>query len=73
MLKVDVLAGQDETENKTEAGNENPKNMPTHEQIKHFGTVLGNQIGYPITKEKSDSRVVLLSSGRKPDRIVKQD
>jgi tRNA wybutosine-synthesizing protein 1 len=48
-------------------------NMPTHEQIRHFGTILSNEIGYPLTKEKSDSRVVLLSSGRKPDRIVKQD
>jgi tRNA wybutosine-synthesizing protein 1 len=47
------------------------QNMPTHDQIKHFGNSLSELIGYPLTNEKSDSRVVLLSSGRKPVRIVK--
>lgn len=47
------------------------KNMPSHEQIKHFGIVLGEKLGYQMTNEKPDSRVVLLSSGRKPDMIVK--
>ena len=45
------------------------KNMPTHDQIKHFSTLLSKELGYPITNEKSASRVVLLSSQRKPDMI----
>ena len=47
------------------------KNMPTHDQIKQFSSLLSDELSYPITNEKSDSRVVLLSSGKKPDRIVK--
>lgn len=47
-------------------------NMPTHEQIHHFGSILSEKIGYPLTNEKSDSRVVLLSSGEKPDLIPKK-
>lgn len=47
------------------------KNMPTHDQIKQFSSLLSDELSYPITNEKTDSRVVLLSSGKKPDRIVK--
>lgn len=44
-------------------------NMPSHDQIKHFSSLLCKKIGYEMTNEKSDSRVVLLSSGQKPDKI----
>lgn len=47
------------------------ENMPSHKQIKHFSELLADQIGYTLNNEKEDSRVVLLSSNRKPDRIVK--
>ncbi len=49
----------------------NLAHMPTHEQVKNFGTLLSKELGYPLVNEKADSRVVLLSSERKPDRIVK--
>lgn len=48
-------------------------NMPAHEDIKHFSDKLSEKIGYRFSNEKSKSRVVLLTSGKKPDRIVKQD
>lgn len=47
------------------------QNMPSHEQIRQFGSQLGEEIGYKLSNEQVKSRVVLLSSGRKPDRIVK--
>jgi len=47
-------------------------NMPTFEQIKHFAKQLNSHIGYSLSNEQADSRVVLLTQGTKPDRIVKQ-
>jgi tRNA wybutosine-synthesizing protein 1 len=37
------------------------KNMAKHEQIRDFSQKLGDQLGYEITSERPDSRVVLLS------------
>jgi tRNA wybutosine-synthesizing protein 1 len=37
------------------------KNMAKHEQIRDFSQKLGEQLGYEITAERSDSRVVLLT------------
>ncbi|MBN1281227.1 MAG: 4-demethylwyosine synthase TYW1 [Candidatus Thermoplasmatota archaeon] len=37
-------------------------NMPTHDQIKHFGQQLAEQLGYEQLMEKPDSRVVLLGA-----------
>jgi tRNA wybutosine-synthesizing protein 1 len=47
-------------------------NMPTFEQIKNFAKQLNSHIGYSLSNEQADSRVVLLTQGTKPDRIVKQ-
>jgi len=48
-------------------------NMPSHDSIRSFSKELGEKIGYTLTKEKKDSRVTLLSSSRKKERIVQQD
>ncbi len=44
-------------------------NMPSHAQVRDFGTTLAEQLGYTLTMEKSDSRVVLLTSGNKEPKI----
>jgi tRNA wybutosine-synthesizing protein 1 len=43
--------------------------MPTHDEIIHFSRLLAERTGYNIVKEKPDSRVVLLSSGRVKENI----
>jgi tRNA wybutosine-synthesizing protein 1 len=40
------------------------ENMPTHERVKDFGKRLASKLGFEIINERSDSRVVLLSSGK---------
>lgn len=45
------------------------ENMPSHETIKQFGKRLSASLGYAMVDEKPDSRVVLLSSGKKAARI----
>lgn len=43
------------------------KNMAKHDQIRAFSEVLANDLGYEITQERPDSRVVLLTKpGSKP-------
>jgi tRNA wybutosine-synthesizing protein 1 len=44
-------------------------NMPAHQQIKHFGTKLAAELGYQLTMEKPDSRVVLLTSNHQTAKI----
>jgi len=39
----------------------NLSNMPSHKSIKYFGEKLADQIGYDLSMEKPDSRVVLLT------------
>ena len=46
------------------------KNMPTHLEIKKFGTVLSKELGYKIIDEVPDSRVVLLSYLEKPIKLL---
>ena len=46
-------------------------NMPPHEKIKNFSKTLAENIGYELTMERSDSRVVLLSKNSKPERFDK--
>jgi tRNA wybutosine-synthesizing protein 1 len=48
-------------------------NMPSHDNVRDFGKKLADSLGYELTMEKSDSRVVLLASNPKLIRIVKQD
>lgn len=49
----------------------NISNMPTHEKVKEFGIKLSEKMGYNLSMEKSDSRVVLLSKKEKMDRFDK--
>ncbi len=44
-------------------------NMPRHSEVKAFAERLSSELGYPITNEQEASRVVLLSSGRKREKI----
>ena len=44
-------------------------NMPSHRNIKHFGTQLAEKLGYELSMEKPDSRVVLLTENPKQARI----
>jgi tRNA wybutosine-synthesizing protein 1 len=37
------------------------ENMPSHETVKRFGENLSALLGYPIAKERKDSRVLLLT------------
>jgi tRNA wybutosine-synthesizing protein 1 len=43
--------------------------MPTHQQIKEFSEQLSYETGYELINEKEDSRVVLLSKTRHPQKI----
>jgi tRNA wybutosine-synthesizing protein 1 len=45
------------------------ENMPTHEEIKEFAMELNKHLDYELAGEKGDSRVVLLSSGKKKTEI----
>lgn len=49
----------------------NLANMPSHENVKDFGLKLSEKMGYELSMEKSDSRVVLLSKKKKMDRFDK--
>jgi tRNA wybutosine-synthesizing protein 1 len=47
-------------------------NMPSHAETRAFAGAINTSLGYELAGEKSDSRVVLLSSGAKPLRIGKE-
>ena len=49
----------------------NISNMPSHNNVRNFGNVLGKYLGYNLTMEKPDSRVVLLSRDTKTIRLDK--
>ena len=49
----------------------NLANMPSHENIYAFGDALAKSLNYNLTKEKPDSRVVLLSKDSKIKRFDK--
>ena len=49
----------------------NLSNMPSHENVSHFGRKLANNLGYELAMEKSDSRVVLLTGHPNTTRFVK--
>ena len=51
----------------------NINNMPSHEEIKKFATQLSKETGYNIIDEKEDSRVILLSKHKNPDKISDLD
>ena len=44
-------------------------NMPMHEEIREFVSALNRHLGYTLVAEKADSRVMLLSSGKKKAKI----
>ena len=46
------------------------RNMPTHQEIREFGVLLAEELGYNILDESSESRVVLLSRLKKPIRLA---
>ncbi len=48
----------------------NLSNMPSHDNVRDFGKELADSLGYELTMEKPDSRVVLLTSDPKVTRIV---
>jgi len=50
----------------------NLSNMPSHKKIHDFGVKLSDILGYELTMERTDSRVVLLSNGIKMARFDKQ-
>ena len=47
-------------------------NMPSHNSVHAFGKALSESLGYELTMEKPDSRVVLLSRDSKMTRFDKQ-
>jgi len=47
----------------------NLSNMPSHQQVTHFGEQLAQQTNYNLAMEKKDSRVVLLTSNSKKTKI----
>jgi len=49
----------------------NIKHMPSHSKIKRFGEILAKNLGYELTMERPDSRVVLLSKQSKTERFDK--
>ena len=46
-------------------------NMPSHRKVHDFGTALADNLGYDLTMERPDSRVVLLSKKPKVERFDK--
>jgi len=38
------------------------QNMPSHQRVREFAVRLGDELGYPLTDERTDSRVVLLAA-----------
>jgi len=49
----------------------NISNMPPHDSIHDFGSALAEELGYELTMDKPDSRVVLLSKKAKTIRFDK--
>jgi len=49
----------------------NISNMPSHNSVRAFGNDLAECLGYELTMEKPDSRVVLLSKKSKMTRFDK--
>lgn len=49
----------------------NLSNMPSHQKVKDFGLKLATETGYNFSMEKPESRVVLLTKSKKPDRFDK--
>jgi len=47
----------------------NLSNMPSHNDVHEFGSKLSNILGYDLTMEKPDSRVVLLTANPKKTMI----
>jgi len=48
----------------------NISNMPAHDKVKEFGLKIANELGYDLSMEKPDSRVVLLTEDNKKARFV---
>ena len=46
-------------------------NMPSHDSVRDFGNALADCLGYTLSMEKPDSRVVLLSKSSKMTRFDK--
>lgn len=46
-------------------------NMPSHNKVREFGKALAESLGYELTMERIDSRVVLLSKQPKVERFDK--
>jgi tRNA wybutosine-synthesizing protein 1 len=44
-------------------------NMPSHAETADFAKAINASLGYDVAGEKQDSRVVLLSSGKKKPRV----
>jgi len=49
----------------------NVSNMPSHNSVRDFGSALSKYLGYNLTMEKPDSKVVLLSKDEKTIRLDK--
>jgi len=49
----------------------NISNMPRHDKVYDFGNALAKELGYELSMEKPDSRVVLLSKDQKMVRFDK--
>jgi tRNA wybutosine-synthesizing protein 1 len=47
----------------------NLSNMPSFEQVNHFGDALAKELGYYVLDEQKESRVVLLSKNDKKNKI----
>jgi len=45
------------------------ENMPSHETVRDFGRRLASRLGFEAVSERTDSRVVLLSSGKTSPKI----
>ena len=45
------------------------ENMPGHSEVKAFSEKLAEELGYGLVDEQAPSRVVLLSSGKKKEKI----
>ena len=51
----------------------NLKNMPSHEEVKNFGSGLADELSLDLLMEKDDSRVVLLGGDGKKQAICNSD
>jgi len=47
--------------------------MPFHSDVKEFAERINNHLNYSIAGENKQSRVILLSSGKKPLKINKSE